>query len=138
MTNSDSLEIETKLFFEEFKHEVIAQCRIANENHDGYLQDGFQIQDMEDGSGWITCKGMSWGFALQEDPACITMTFGPDWPFVGYKHMLTPQLIANKIIFINKESDKTFIAAGQLARYGLECLAKKLHDCLPNLEQKIA
>ncbi|MBX9700036.1 MAG: hypothetical protein K2X74_11410 [Acetobacteraceae bacterium] len=138
MTNQSNLEIQTKFFFEEFKREVIAQCQIVNANHDGYLQDGFQIQDMEDGSGWITCKGMSWGFALQDDPACIIMTFGPDWPFVGYKHILSPQLLADKVIFINKANDNTFVSAEQLARHGLECLAKKLHDCLPNIEQKIA
>jgi hypothetical protein len=115
-------------FQQELKQEIMRQCISLNAiDTDGDLHDGFVTTYLED--GWITYKGFAWGFCVHYDPVSIDMTFGPDWPFVGYRTLLKGQEDGQLMIWIDQHNDQIkFTNAEQLANYGLQRLAAKAHD----------
>ncbi|MBY0358259.1 MAG: hypothetical protein K2W82_09685 [Candidatus Obscuribacterales bacterium] len=120
---------EAKAFYVQLMREITVQAEELNHSERaelGELQDGISMQHIED--GWVSYKGMSWGVALQQEPVAISMTFGPDWPFVGHKQDLEPKLENDQVVWINNSDNKSFSSAAQLASYGLEMLAAKVHD----------
>lgn len=119
-------------FFEDLKGELKKLAEDINEqNEDGSLQDGFSTRTIDD--GWVTYKGMSCGFALLTDPTYVCMTFGPDSPFVGYTIKLLPSVSGEKLKWTDDKGRMQFYTANHLARFAIESLAAKVHDCLPEL-----
>lgn len=113
-------------FYKQLTDEVTVLSEQLNQTNSGDLQDGISMQHIDD--GWISYKGMSWGFVLKKNPTCISMTFGPDWPFVGYCQNLQPEICGDRIVWIDEQENKQFNSPLELARYGLESLAAKVHD----------
>ena len=129
---SDSKQLEkAHAFFDQLKAEIAELAKQVNQRNDGSLQDGFCTKDIED--GWIAYKGMSCGFALQSEPLTITMTYGPDGPFVGYKVELMPYQLGSQIAWVDAGHDLRFYSPSHLARYAMETLASRVHDTLPEL-----
>lgn len=128
MSHSD-LENQVQSFFYQLTQEILDQSKQVNESDTEDLQDGICTQFIAD--GWVSYKGMSWGIAVQDKPVGIAMTFGPDWPFVGYKQVFEPRLMDGQVIWTDTQQNQCFGSASELARYGLESLAAKVHDCLP-------
>ena len=115
-------------FFDEFKTQILRQIEELNIIADGALQDGYNAWYLDD--GWISLEGFSWGFVMQEgEPACIDMTFGPGWPFVGYRDSFVNKQVGEQMAWVNQaKADEVFFDAEQLARYGLRKLAWKTGD----------
>lgn len=126
--NTEDLAQNAYAFNNEFKAAVMQQINELNAIADGELQDGFNATYLED--GWVSLKGYSWGFVMQYDnPARIDMTFGPDWPFVGYKITFAAKPIGGRIAWVNEQrSSEVCFDAPQLARLCLRKLACKAGD----------
>lgn len=127
MNNAD-LSQSAYAYYEEFKAQILRQIDELNAIADGALQDGYNAWYLDD--GWISLKGFSWGFVLQYDePARLDMTFGPGWPFVGFRDSFIATQIGNAIAWVNeKNHDQVLFGAEQMARYGLRKLACKSGD----------
>ena len=113
-------------FFEELKREVVRQANDMNTKHDGDLQDGYALLHIED--GWVSYKGYSWGFVVRLDKLEIDMTFGPDWPFVGHRSVFVAESSPSGINWVEQNGKTTMRTAEQMARFGLQRLAAKVHD----------
>lgn len=115
-------------FQNEFKAEVMRQINQLNAIADGKLQDGFSSTYVED--GWVSLEGYSWGFVVHyENPVRIDMTFGPDWPFVGYRVTFVAKPLGGRLAWVNEQQEsEVCFDASQLARYGLRKLASKAGD----------
>lgn len=127
------LDNQVQAFFQQLTQEILDQSRQVNESNQEDLQDGICTQFITD--GWVSYKGMSWGVAVQDQPAGIAMTFGPDWPFVGYKQVFEPRSVNGQIIWTDKKENQSFASASELAQYGLESLAAKVHDSFSKIEK---
>jgi hypothetical protein len=116
-------------FYDEFKAQILRQIDEVNSmTSDGTLQDGYNAWYIDD--GWIALKGYSWGFVMHYDePPRIDMTFGPGWPFVGYRITMVAQQVGDRIAWVNQNKPEEMIFyPEQLARYGLRKLACKAGD----------
>lgn len=123
--NMEELKQNAYEFQTEFKAQVLHQINELNAIADGELQDGYNSTFVED--GWVSLEGYSWGFVMHYDePLRIDMTFGPDWPFVGYKTTFEAKPVGGKVAWVNalRPSEICFDAS-QLARFGLRKLACK-------------
>lgn len=127
---SDSKQLEkAHAFFDQLKQEIGSLAQQINEKNDGTLHDGFSTKDLND--GWVAYKGLSCGFALQAEPLCINMTYGPDGPFVGFRVQLMPYQLGSQLTWVDANHDLRFYSPLNLARYCLETLAARAHDTLP-------
>ncbi len=117
-----------RAFYEDFTKEVVQCAREANENKsedDNY--DGFSTENIKD--GWIDYRGFSFGFALLEDPYRITLTAGPDGPFVGYQQVFSVEDENGKVKLVQEgDGSVTFDCPKELAKAVLNGLTKKLHE----------
>jgi hypothetical protein len=115
-------------FFSEFKAEVLHQVEQLNSLHDGKLQDGFNPASIDD--GWVSLKGFAWGFVLlYDEPVRLDMTFGPDWPFVGYRNTFIAKPGPAGLQWVNQQvTAERYLNAKDLANYGLRRLATKVGD----------
>lgn len=121
----DALEF-ARLFECELKQEVMREAARRNELNDGNMQDGFCLAHIDD--GWVSYKGMSWGFVVHSEPIAVDMTFGPDWPFVGFRTVLQPQLNEGKVIWTERNSmaiGTVCWSAQDVAQFGLQKLTER-------------
>ncbi len=114
-------------FYQEFTRELLHIARDINSRRDGDRQDGFQIANIKD--GWIDYKGMSFGFALLDEPARITCTFGPDGPFVGFQEIFRLSCIGSEVECLAENGSK-YTPRG-LAQLSLGRLSTKAADRAP-------
>lgn len=126
--NSTELAQRALTFYDELKVQILRQIDELNVIADGALQDGYNAWYLDD--GWISLKGFSWGFVMHYDnPVRIDMTFGPGWPFVGYRVPMVAKQIGDRIAWVNQNKpDEVVFDAEQMARYGLRKLACKVGD----------
>jgi hypothetical protein len=126
--NTSDLAQNAHAFHEEFKTQILRQIDELNVIADGALQDGYSAWNIQD--GWIALKGFSWGFCMHYDePVRIDMTFGPGWPFVGYKVTFEARQMGDRMAWVNvNRPEEMLFEAEQLARYGLRKLACKAGD----------
>lgn len=120
-----------RLFECQLKQAVLAEAERLNEGNDGDMQDGFCLCHIDD--GWVSYKGMSWGFVVHSDPVALDMTFGPDWPFVGHRTVLQPQLSAGRIIWTERNATEigvVCLSAEDVARFGLSRLFERAEKAI--------
>jgi hypothetical protein len=115
-------------FLCEFKAELLHQIYELNCRNDGELQDGFNPCFVDD--GWVGLKGFAWGFVMHfDDPVRIDMTFGPDWPFTGYRTTFVAQQGNPGLTWTNQDRpEEIYFNSEQLAQFGLRRLASKVGD----------
>lgn len=114
----------TRSYYQEFTRELLNLARDINSRREGDRQDGFQIANIRD--GWIDYKGMSFGFALLENPDRITCTYGPDGPFVGFQEIFRLNCIGEKVECLAENGSK--YTPRSLARYALGKLSNRAFD----------
>lgn len=120
---------------EQLKNEVrLLVDELNHYDETGNQQDGFSIANLDD--GWVSYKGMSWGFAFHREPLCIDMTFGPDQPFVGHRKILFAEpdkYSENGLMWVDRFGEgRKWKSLKEVAQYGLQCLAAKVHESLPS------
>lgn len=126
--NTNDLAESVHAFETAFKTQIMLQIDELNAIGDGALQDGYNSTFIDD--GWVSLKGYSWGFVMHYDePVRIDMTFGPDWPFVGYRTTFIAQRVGDRIAWVNEQRPTEICYdAQQLARFALRKLACKAGD----------
>jgi hypothetical protein len=114
-------------FYQAFNKELLSAAREANATRFSTELDGFSIANIKD--GWVEYRGMAFGFALLEDPPRITLTFGPDGPFVGYQQVFDIYADGDNVKCVLQEDDSfVFESPAELAKFGLNTLVGKLHE----------
>ncbi len=115
-----------QLFECQLKAAILVEAGRMNDMNEGDMQDGFCLSHIDD--GWVSYKGMSWGFVVHNDPVALDMTFGPDWPFVGHRTVMQPQLSSGRIIWTERnaiELGTVCCSAEDIARFGLRRLSER-------------
>lgn len=116
-----------RTFYQTFTKELLHLAREANATKYGKDLDGFSLSNIKD--GWVEFRGYAFGFGLLDDPPRITMTFGPDDPFVGYQQVFDIYA-ENGVVRCVLQEDESFAfdSPGELAKFGLNTLVKKHHE----------
>lgn len=122
-------------FNDQLKAEIRQLCdELHGQDLFGDQQDGYTTWHLDD--GWVSYKGMSWGFTFHCDPLCIDMTVGPDQPFVGYRKIIyaeESQFGEHGLVWVDRYgTGRQWQSLKELAQYGLQCLASKVHETLPD------
>jgi len=119
---------------EQFKQAVKELVEdINSKDGDGDQQDGYTLAHLDD--GWVSYKGMSWGFVVHENPLCIDMTYGPDQPFVGFRTIYCaerdPMSVEGVAWCTEFNGHERAGNLKELATICLRNLSAKVHDRLP-------
>jgi len=113
-----------KSFFSDFTREVLHQAREANATTYSKELDGFHIANFKD--GWVEFRGMSFGFAYLSDQNQISLTFGPDAPFVGYQQIFDLRVDGDNVKCVSLDDDAIYFNnPNEFAKYGLNRLVSK-------------
>jgi hypothetical protein len=116
-----------RTFYQTFTKEILHHAREANATKYSKDLDGFTLTNIKD--GWVEFRGLAFGFAFLEDPPRITLTFGPDGPFVGYQQVFDIYGEGDTVKCVLQEDESfLFECPSELAKFGLNTLVGKLHE----------